>query len=91
MKQILNILTVLIFISCEQTKKQKDESQIDGRAIELNKKGIELPMTFNNGSIEKAIKPTKIEPDYYLAYCNKLVHQNQLGQRIEAFETLKKL
>ncbi len=95
MKQTIFILTILIFISCGQTEKQKDESQIDKRAIELNKKGIELAMTFDNDSIKKAIelfdRATKIESEYYLAYWNKLVNQNQLGQKNEAFETLKKL
>lgn len=92
MKQTIFILTILTFISCG---KQKSESQIDGRAIDLNNKGIELAMTFNNDSIKKAIQlfdqATKIESEYYLAYWNKLIYQNQLGQKDEAFETLKKL
>lgn len=95
MRQVFYILTILTFISCGETKKKGEANQIDKRAIELNDKGIELAMTFDNDSIKKAIElfdqATKIEPDYYLAYWNKLVFQNHLGQKTEAFETINKL
>ncbi len=95
MKQVINILTVLTFISCGQTKNKKEKNQVDERAKELNNKGIELAMTFNNDSILKAIElfdlAIELQPDYYLAHWNKFVYQNQLGQKSEAFETLKKL
>jgi tetratricopeptide (TPR) repeat protein len=95
MRQVFYILTILTFISCGETKKKEEANQIDKRAIELNDKGIELAMTFDNDSIKKAIElfdqATKIEPDYYLAYWNKLVFQNHLGQKTEAFKTINKL
>lgn len=95
MKQIVYLLTVLTFIACGQAEKQKDESQFDARAIELNDKGTELVMTFDKDSIEKAIElfdqATKIDSNYYLAYWNKCVYLNKLGRRNEALKTLQKL
>lgn len=95
MKQVIYILAILTFISCGQTENKKEKNQVDERAKELNNKGMELTMTFNNDSILKAIElfdqATEIQPDFYLAHWNKFVFQNQLGQTSEAFETLKKL
>jgi len=95
MKQVIYILTILTFISCGHTENKKEKNQVNERAKELNNKGIELTMTFNNDSILKAIElfdqATELQPDYYLAHWNKFVFQNQLGQTSEAFETLKKL
>lgn len=89
------MLTVLTFISCGQTGNNEEKNQVDERAKELNNRGIELTMNFNNDSILKAIElfdqATALQPDFYLAYWNKFVYQNQLGQKSEAFETLKKL
>lgn len=95
MKQIIYISTILAFISCGQTENKKAENRIDERAKELNNKGIELSMTFNDDSIKKAIElfnqATDLQPDFYLAHWNKFVYQNQLGLKSEAFETLKEL
>lgn len=95
MKQIVYLLTILTFIACGHTEKQKEESQIDAKAIELNDKGIELVMTFDKDSIAKAIElfdqATKIDSNYYLAYWNKCVYQNKLGRRNDALKTLQKL
>ena len=95
MKQVIYILTILTFISCGQTENKKEKNLVDERAKELNNRGIELTMTYNNDSILKAIdyfnQATELQPDFYLAHWNKFVYQNQLGQITEAFETLKKL
>ncbi len=95
MKQVIYIMTILTFISCGQTENKKEKNLVDERAKELNNRGIELTMTYNNDSILKAIdyfnQATELQPDFYLAHWNKFVYQNQLGQITEAFETLKKL
>ncbi len=93
MKQIFYILTIMVFISCGHPDKKVEKFQIDKKAKELNNQGVELAMTFNNDSILEAIRlfdqATNIQPDYYLAYWNKFVYQNQLGLTSNAFETLK--
>jgi len=88
-------MTIFTFISCGQTEKKKGNFQVDETAKELNNKGVELASTFNNDSIKKAIQlfdqATEIQPDFYLAFWNKFVYQNQLGLKNEAFITLERL
>jgi tetratricopeptide (TPR) repeat protein len=95
MKQIICILTILIFFSCGRIENKRSDNKVDIKAKELNDKGVELAMSFQNDSIKRAIElfnqAIDLQPDFYLAYWNKFVFQNQLGQKSEAFETLKKL
>jgi tetratricopeptide (TPR) repeat protein len=95
MRQIFYILAIFTFISCGQTGNQSDKISIDEKAKELNNRGVELAMTFDNDSILKAIelfdRATIIQPDYYLAYWNKFVYQNQLGLSKQAYITLQNL
>lgn len=86
------ILVLLLFFSCEQNK---EKSQIDKTAIALNDSAVKLEMTFDNKKMLEAIKlfnqAIKLQPNYFIAYWNKMSLQNQLGLRKEAFETLKEI
>jgi tetratricopeptide (TPR) repeat protein len=95
MKNLMYILAFIVFISCGQIDKKEGKFQIDEKAKQLNDSAIGLANTFDNNKILEAIKlfdqATKIQPNYYVAYWNKMVYQNQLGLANDAFETLKKL
>lgn len=95
MKLIFFIWSLFIFLACSTNEKNIYDSENKKKAIELNNKGIELASNLNADSIEKAIElfnqATQLDPDYYLAYWNKYVYQNQLGKKKDALETLTKL
>lgn len=83
------------FISCGQKKNVNRQIQIDEQALQLNDSAASLAVTFEHDKVLKAIElldqATRIQPDYYLAYWNKMVFQSQIGRTEEAIETLNKL
>lgn len=90
----LSIITIIMLFSCGQSPNE-NKVAIDTIAIELNDSAVKLYTTFDEKNILKAIqlldRAIDIAPNYFLAYWNKFLFQNELNMKDQAFETIKTL
>ena len=93
MKPFIFLLTLFAFSSCS-TEVQKIET-IDPKAIALNDSAVKLWMTFKPGSLDSAHilldKSIAIEPDYFIAYGNKVNIYRHQRNFVKAAETARHL
>lgn len=80
----------LLFSACNS---KAQEHHYNERAKQLNDSAVAMSLLGDTAKVITAIEllneATDIQPDYYLAYCNKLIFQRQLGLIDDAFSTLK--
>jgi hypothetical protein len=92
MKLVISLLLFycVLFFSCNDKAK---ECNYNERAIQLNDSAIMISSWGDTAKILIAIEllneATDIQPDYYLAYWNKLTFQRQLNLMDDASVTLK--
>ena len=83
-------ISCLLFSACG-TKAQ--ENNYNKKAKQLNDSAIAMGLLGDTAKVMAAIQllneATNIQPDYYLAYWNKLAFQCQLGLMDDVFTTLK--
>ncbi|WP_196889344.1 tetratricopeptide repeat protein [Aureivirga sp. CE67] len=97
MKRIFYFIAAISLFSCGSKDKPTEKKLIvDSKAQFLNDHAVVLATTHREkDSILKAIKmlhkATEIQPDYFIAFSNKMAFQNQVGLRDEAFKTLQKM
>ncbi len=94
LKYLIYIFSLTLLFSCTS---KVEESEIDKKAAQLNEEALNLYQNFilNKDSVLKAItlldKAIEIEPNYFVAFHNKIAFQIKLGQVEEAINTCKRI